>query len=453
VPQPVLRFINQHYAPDVASTGQHLTDIAEYLARNGVAVEVLTGRAHYSGGQLDAPGREVLAGVRVRRFRTAGLGRDSRVGRVFDYALFYAQVAWATWTGPDPEGTVYLTTPPLLAVIGWIGLALRGRRYGIWSMDLHPDAEIAAGMLRAEGVAGRLLTWLNDCGYRHADFVIDLGPHMRQRILAKGVSASRAHTVPVWAGEEVGGSERPSGAFAANGGALRRRLGVDGKWVVMYSGNAGVVHDFAAILDAIDRLRDDASVHFLFVGGGPRRAEIEAFIRARDVRNFTYLDYVTRAELPQVLAAGDMHLISLRAAFAGISVPGKLYGIMAAARPALFVGPAACETADTIREAECGAVIDPADHRSGGQGTADAADRIVTVIRQWRDDPAAARAAGARGRAAYTVRYQPAVNCAAFARVLADTWPHAFARPVDQGGGVGLGVSGRDAAASMVRTG
>ena len=94
----------------------------------------------------------------------------------------------------------------------------------------------------------------------------------------------------------------------------------------------------------------------------------------------------------------DVHLITLRADFAGISVPGKLYGIMGAARPALFVGPVACETADTIRDAQCGVIIDPADGPP--------AERIVSAIHAWRDDPAAARAAGARGRDAYVARYQ-----------------------------------------------
>jgi colanic acid biosynthesis glycosyl transferase WcaI len=84
----LLRFVNQHYAPDVASTGQHLTDLAEYLAAAGVPVEVVTGRAHYAGGMLDAPAREMRQGVRVRRFRTAGLGRRSRLGRIADYAVF-----------------------------------------------------------------------------------------------------------------------------------------------------------------------------------------------------------------------------------------------------------------------------------------------------------------------------------------------------------------------------
>jgi colanic acid biosynthesis glycosyl transferase WcaI len=413
----VLRFVNQHYTPDVASTGQHLTDLAEHLAAAGVPVEVVTGRAHYAGGVLDEPAREMRAGVRVRRYRTAGLGRSTRLGRIVDYASFYAQVAWTSWTGDAATGTVYLTTPPLLGVIGWIASVVRGRRYGIWSMDLHPDAEIAAGMLRPTGLLGRALLWLNDRSYRRADFVVDLGPYMHERILAKGVTTSRAHTVPVW-----GAAPAAAGATqgATPGATLRARLGLDAATIVMYAGNAGLVHEFGPILDAMRLMREDAGVHFLFTGGGPRRGEIETFVHAHELQNVTYLDYVPREDLAETLAAADVHLISLRAPFAGISVPGKLYGIMGAARPALFVGPAACETADTIRGADCGVIVDPA----GGT----AAERVVAAIRAWRADPDAARAAGARGLAVYAARYQRGPNCAAFARVLEAAWPSLFTR-------------------------
>jgi glycosyltransferase involved in cell wall biosynthesis len=189
----------------------------------------------------------------------------------------------------------------------------------------------------------------------------------------------------------------------------------------MYAGNAGLVHEFTPILDAMRLMREERDVHFVFAGGGPRRGEIEAYARAHALTNFTYLDYVTREELADTLAAADVHLISLRAPFAGISVPGKLYGIMGAARPALFVGPAACETADTIRMADCGVIVDPA--RGVGAG-----DRVVAAIRAWRANPAAARATGARGLVAYAARYQRGPNCAAFARVLEEAWPSLFTR-------------------------
>ncbi len=326
--------------------------------------------------------------------------------------MFYLQVIWFVCVEPA-DGTVFLTTPPLLSVAGWIGRRLRGARYAIWSMDLHPDAELAAGMLRPDGFSGRVLTWLNDRGYRAADFVIDLGPYMQRRILAKGVAPERVCTVPVW-GAAPGlvsvGCERSAGAKA-----LRAYWGVSNQCVVMYSGNAGIVHDFDAVLRAIEKLTDDPSIYFVFIGGGPRRAEIEAFVRSHEIRNFAYYPYVPRERVADALAAGDVHLITLLPAFVGIAVPGKLYGIMAAARPALFVGPAACESADAIRAADGGVVIDPADGA--------AAERIVAAIRRWRDDPSGARSAGARAFAAYVRDYQREPNCQAFAQVLAERWP------------------------------
>src|SRR5947209_20388679 len=114
----------------------------------------------------------------------------------------------------------------------------------------------------------------------------------------------------------------------------------------MYSGNAGIVHDFDAICGAMRLLKDDPRIYFLFVGDGPRRREIETFAKENAIQNFQYRDYFSREELRYSLSVADVHLISLRKEFVGISVAGKLYGIMAAGRPALFVGPTVCEWAE-----------------------------------------------------------------------------------------------------------
>src|SRR6059058_4352140 len=90
-----LLLVNQHYYPDVASTGQHLTDLAEHLAREGFAVEVLTGRGKYVAGKMDALAREVRNGVVIRRLRTTAFGRSSHLRRVVDYLSFYVRVLCA----------------------------------------------------------------------------------------------------------------------------------------------------------------------------------------------------------------------------------------------------------------------------------------------------------------------------------------------------------------------
>ncbi|MBY0395339.1 MAG: glycosyltransferase WbuB, partial [Thermoleophilia bacterium] len=122
-----------------------------------------------------------------------------------------------------------------------------------------------------------------------------------------------------------------------------------------------------------------------------------------------FLDYFPREVLHSSLSVADVHLISMRAEMAGIVVPGKLYGVMAAARPALFVGPAHCETADAIRESGCGETI-----RLG-----DAAG-LVRAIEELAADPDRARALGERGRRAFLRAHDRDVCCESWSDLIRD---------------------------------
>ena len=403
-----LLLVNQHYFPDVASTGQHLTDLAEHLAREGYAVEVLTGRGRYIAGRMDVPEREVRNGVSIRRLRTTSFGRGSNLGRIVDYLSFYLRVLATLLFERRRDGVLFLTTPPLLSFLGAIARVVRRQRYGIWSMDLHPDAEIASGMIRGDSVVARLLEWANATGYRKADFVIDLGRYMKARIVAKGVAPERTHTVHVWSAKEeispVPREENP----------LIDELGLRDKFVVMYSGNAGGVHDFRDICGAMRQLKDDPRIYFLFVGDGPRRAEIEEFARAHAIRNLQYRGYFGREQLRYSLSLADVHLISLREPFVGISVPGKLYGIMASGRPALFVGPKACESAETIIESACGAVADPE--------AGDAVGKMIETLRVWQRDPVLVQALGRNAREAFERTFERDFGCRAIEDVVSGAW-------------------------------
>ena len=124
-------FINQHYAPDVASTGQHLTDLAEYLAVDGFDVEVFCGSGRYLAGKLEAPPKEERNSVRIRRIRTTSFGRGTHVGRIVDYGSFYAQALRCLLTGPHYDLVVALTTPPLLGFACALARKLRGQCYVI----------------------------------------------------------------------------------------------------------------------------------------------------------------------------------------------------------------------------------------------------------------------------------------------------------------------------------
>lgn len=402
---PSLLFVNQHYWPDVAATGQMLTDLAEHLAAEGFDVHVLTGSAHYAGGDVAAPQTETRAGVTIHRVQTTAFGRGSHAGRLLDYLSFYVVVLARTVAGRRFDRVILLTTPPLLGTVGALARTLRGVRYGIWSMDLHPDAEEALGMLRAGRPLARALHVLNTWGYRRADFIVDLGRHMQARIAAKGVPAERLHTIPVWnSADEV----QPAAQGAS---PMRAELGLAADtFVVMYSGNAGLAHCFDEVVAAMTHLRDRPDIAFVFVGGGPRRREIEAAAAADPGLRVHQLGYVPREQLDDALALGDAHLLTLRTDMAGIAVPSKLFGIMAAGRPVLMVGPLASEPAEAIRTHDLGVVVEP-----GPDGGAALADAIVRLA----SDPDEVAAMGRRARAVFLETYERDGCCAAWARLLA----------------------------------
>jgi glycosyltransferase involved in cell wall biosynthesis len=265
-------------------------------------------------------------------------------------------------------------------------------------MDLHPDAEVATGMLEEDRVPARLLHALNDAGYRNADFVVDLGTHMKRRIRQKEVPDDRLHTIPVWNKKEeiypISHDDNP----------LRGDLGLAGTFVVMYSGNAGRAHRFEEVLAVMKRLDGHPDIEFVFVGEGPQKERIETFAETHDLSNFRYLPYFPREDLKYSLPMADVHLMTLREEMAGIAVPGKLYGIMAAGRPALMVGPEASESGETIRGYDAGHVVDPSREVDPEQTLYD------SVLRLYSDDEERKRL-GENGRQAFLETFERDVCC------------------------------------------
>ncbi len=404
---PSILFINQHYWPDCAATALMLTDLAEYLAEQGVDVHVLCSRGHYLSGAMEVPAEETHNGVHIYRVRATAFGRETTLGRLTDYASFFASTLRRVLAGPAYDYIIPLTTPPLLPLVGAIAKRVRGQAYGIWSMDLHPDAEVAAGMFTEDGLPARMLHALNNAGYRHADFVVDLGTYMKRRLRDKGVAGDRLHTIPVWNRKDdvtpLPHADNP----------LRTELGLEGKFVVMYSGNAGVAHRFEEVLATMKRLDGHPDIEFVFVGEGPKKDRIQAFADRHALSNFRYLPYFPREDLKYSLPMADVHLMTLREEMAGIAVPGKLYGIMAAGRPVLMVGPEASESGETIRISDIGRVVDPTQEETAARTLYD------ELMALYHDSDERTRL-GENARDAFMEHFEREVCCRAWSNLLGD---------------------------------
>lgn len=340
-------FINLHYVPDVAATGQYVADLATFLAGKGHEVAVWSGSAHYKGN-TDAPAHEHLNGVEVSRFPGTAFGRGTVAGRLLDYLSYFVSVAWSlVFNGKAGDIYVSLTTPPLISVLTQL-LRKRQSRHIIWIMDLHPEAEAAVGMVTPDGLLFQMMKAMMQYAYKKADTLVALGPEMKNRLLGGyHVNREKIRVIPVWGTDE---------GTAASPAEARKRLWPEvpqDAFVVNYSGNLGLVHDAETLFEVVTSLAG-SGILFTFSGDGPRRVWLENSCREAGLDHVFFKGYIDRKDVPVLHRHAQVNWLSLREDCGGIAVPSKLIAYMAASIPVVFIGPKASDPAVWITEAACG---------------------------------------------------------------------------------------------------
>jgi len=387
-PQKIV-FVNRFFYPDQSATSRMLSDLAFQLRRLGLQVTVITSRQLYNDPVARLPTHEVVDGVTIIRLSTATRGRANLMGRALDYVTFYAAAAVKLLRLLSRGDIVVAKTdPPLLSIpVSWSGHA-RGAVVVNWLQDLFPEvaAVLAPGWM--PGWALSMLTSLRDRTLRGASMNVVLGPSMGQRLRDRGVCVSRIMEIPNWADPEA------IVPIDAAKSATRQALGLTDRFVVGYSGNFGRAHEFETLLGAARLLAGDPGFVFLMTGSGAQHAALQAAVQEQALTSFVFQDYQPSQRLSDNMAASNLHLVSLLPALEGLIVPSKIYGILAAGRPALFIGDPRGEVAALLNEHGCGVVVQIGD--SAG---------LAEQLRALRADPFRLTEMGARARALATSRF------------------------------------------------
>jgi glycosyltransferase involved in cell wall biosynthesis len=338
--------VNQYYAPADAPTAALLADVGAALAAEGNDVRAIASRRGYRDASVRYPRREQIDGVHVRRIGGTGFTQQRRWGRLINYFAFFASAGKQLLITRRADVVVCLSTPPLLAAIVQTITKLRGARFIYWVMDVHPELAFRLGHLEKTSITGRILEWSGRRTLERSDVVIALGNDMAKRI--EPYSNGSTRVVPNWAdGNRI--TPRP-----IENHPLRAEWGWDGKFVIAYSGNIGLVHEFDTIIEAAAKLEGDDRYLFCFIGGGPRENEVHTEVERRGLSNVEFRPWVPDDQFPDSLTAPDVHLVTLREDLAGLSVPSKTYSILAAGRPIAFVGPHDSDIAELMSSADCG---------------------------------------------------------------------------------------------------
>jgi colanic acid biosynthesis glycosyl transferase WcaI len=379
---PGIWVVSELYYPEETSTGYFVTGIAEGLAAHH-RVHVICSQPTYSGRGTKAPWCEVWNGVQIKRCWSTTMNKDLLLLRVLNlctisFSIFFRVLASAK----KGDAVLVVTNPAVLPFLISIACRLKHAKCLLLIHDVYPEVLAAAGMMKPASIGYRGIERLTRLLYKSVRRIIVLGRDVRQLIESKMENGrGKIVIIPNW------GDIQRIRPMPRNHNELLQKMGIPDKFVVQYCGNMGRTHGVECLVDVAQKLKNVQMIHFLLAGWGAKREWLEREVRSRDLTNVTVLPSPPRTNLPHLLNACDVSIIPFVQGMKGVSVPSRMYDVMAAGKPIIASAESDSELAMVVREEQVGWVVPPDD-----------LDRMVEAILEARSDPERLAEMGKRAR-------------------------------------------------------
>ncbi len=361
--------VSQHYPPDPTTTATYIGEIARALAADRRVV-VLSGSPRSATSGNANPEVVEIAGAAAPKYALAR--------RAIAISWLAIRMCLATLRRTERQDVVFCVTTPFTLPYGvMLAAKLRGAATVLLIYDLYPEALQAAGLATPTSLTVRLIRRANAALFRRLDAIITIGRDVAPLLLAyQGVAAEKIHFIPNW-------TLLPAG-YRAAAADNRFRAGRQGQLVVGLSGNLGFTHHPRTLFAAARLLRDNGDVHFLLSGWGVGWNELNDMQAEEKLGNVTLLPPVAQNDLIEFLSAADIWVIPYRRNIAGVSIPSRLYNLLAIGRAVVVAAEPPTEAALVIAEEKIGWVVPPEEPAALAEAIAGAANDRADVADKGR---------------------------------------------------------------------
>jgi hypothetical protein len=397
-------YYSHYFTPEIGAPSARIYDLAQQWLLMGHEVQAVTCFPNHPSGKL-YPGyksclyaRTDLDGICVHRHWTYITPNKGFVKKTLGHLSYLPSAFLANRHLTPPDITIG-SSPTLFAAMAAAAVSIRRKIPFVMEVrDLWPAIFVELGVLRNR----RLIRWLERLEmalYRRATRVVTVTDAFRRNLIERGVPAEKVFTIPNGADVTFWQPTEPSAE-------LRRRLNLEGRFVVLYLGAHGISHALGRILESAEQLRACSQIRFLFVGEGAEKAQLVERAREARLDNIQFLDPVDKNGVKEFYALADVCLVPLRniPLFEGF-IPSKMFEIMAMGRP--IIASLRGEAADILRRTGGAIVVEPED-----------SDAISQAIMHLYHNKDQARTMAERGRSFVFEHYSRRSLAASYAEVL-----------------------------------
>jgi colanic acid biosynthesis glycosyl transferase WcaI len=376
-----------NYWPDQTGIAPVTTGRCEYLASRGHQVTVCTGLPYYPQWRIadEYRGRlwlrEVHNGVTILRTWMYVPGRVTSPRRIVHEASFVALSLLKVVFQRRPELLMVISPPLALGLVGALISRIWRIPYVFHVEDIQPDAAADLGMLGNSRMLN-ILERIAKLSYKRATLVSTLTEGMRHRIISKGLEPAKVAVFGHWAQPEFFAVAAPNGDER-----LRRDLGLQGRFIILHSGNIGVKQGLEVVLHAALRTRSQDAIAYLIVGDGAMRSALQEQARSMALNNVRFISVLPQDDYLELLGTADVCLVTQQSSVSDIVFPSKVVSLLAAGRPVVASVNGQSEVASVLREADAGLVVAPQNP-----------DALAGAVRALHADEAGRTRFGMRGR-------------------------------------------------------
>lgn len=352
-----------YYYPDVASTGQILTELAEGLNDTFHTTVICTVPSYT--GKISQYYRkhkyyyENINGVDVLRIRVPEFRKSFALSRIFNILSYFFSAVFATIRVEHQDYIFTISQPPILGgMLGVIGKHIKKAKLIYNIQDFNPEQVMAVDFTHNKLVLS-IMMLLDKYSCQQANKVIIVGRDMIETLQKRFQKMVPYAYINNWINEE---EIYPLPEDNPHVLEFKRKYGLENKFVIMYSGNIGLYYDLPNLLKLIAQFKQEKEVAFAFIGEGSVLQELKEYQRQHHLENVVFIPYQEKKDLIYSLNAGDVHFVVNAKGIKGVSVPSKLYGVMAAGKPVFGILEEGSEARLIVEEADCGKVVTPEDY-------------------------------------------------------------------------------------------
>ena len=397
--------VSHYFWPELGAPSARLLEMGRVWAARGHEVVAVTNFPNHPTGIVppEYAGRrfmiEQVQGIRVARCRTYATPNRGFVKKTLGHLYFMLQSVLQGRAPLQGADVVVASSPTLFAAVGawWLARGLR-TPFVIEVRDLWPGIFTELGVIRQRWLI-RVLEGLELFLYRRSAAIVAVTHGFASNITGRGIDAGKVQVIP-------NGVDLDAFTPGTPDDALLARLGLEGKFVVLYCGAHGISHALARILEVAERLSGEGHIHFLFVGEGAEKEGLEAIARAKGLINVAFHAAVAREQVAAFYRSAEVCLVPLRDVPLFRSfIPSKMFEILACGRP--IVASVAGEAAEILSASGAALVTPPED-----------VGAIAAAITRLATQPELRRDLAAHGRPFVASHYDRAVLAERYAALL-----------------------------------